>query len=316
MMLFLFLAAFLIFSEVGGEDGRIGPDSYSSFKEVDALVPNIIEMNDEIPMEVDFDCGEGMAEDYRQVYPPTIIDIADTYFFEEMGGVLTRFETVLFDKYSLAVFLEIFKRDGGLKGVKSVFDPGTGTGALALAALAHGVESAVATELDPLALKNAMYNARQLGVEERFEGRLVPFEDQQAFSVVGDDEKFDLIVCDPPQGYKKWHVRSYPDVSGNEVEKLKEIFFSVDPEGCFLVTLVNGLNDHLAEGGRALIAMKVRTGILILEQLAMENGFQVEEIFSVTRDLDIMDMRVIGSSGRNPDLSQSMKVFELTRASN
>jgi ribosomal protein L11 methyltransferase len=50
----------------------------------------------------------------------------------------------------------------------SVLDVGTGTGILALAALALGVPRAVGTDIDPVAVKAALDNARENALESRF----------------------------------------------------------------------------------------------------------------------------------------------------
>ena len=54
-----------------------------------------------------------------------------------------------------------------LNSRQSILDIGTGTGVLALAALALGMESAVALDIDPLACHETMANARLNGMEKR-----------------------------------------------------------------------------------------------------------------------------------------------------
>lgn len=69
----------------------------------------------------------------------------------------------------------------------TVLDVGTGSGVLALAALALGAEHAVATERDPASRKAAQRNAEANALDDRFELR--------AELPAAADAKFDLVVA-------------------------------------------------------------------------------------------------------------------------
>lgn len=261
---------------------------------------------------VTYACGKGSPSDYQEIYPTNVLDVGDQYYFRELGGILTRFKTVQFDKYSMTVFREALAAAGGMDAVEHVYDPGTGTGALAFAALSLGAKRAVVTDLDPLALENALFNARALGVEARVEGRLVTWEDQGAWAVAGSTERFDLVVCDPPQGYHAYMERVFPDVD-ERAANVRESFFISDPDACFLKSLFAGLDAHLSRRGRALIMMKVDIGKHLLIELAKTHGLRADVVWT-EREHDRSAFRRIGVDSRHEDLSSNAVVYEITRA--
>jgi release factor glutamine methyltransferase len=82
---------------------------------------------------------------------------------------------------------------GGQKKPR-VLDLGTGTGCIAISLLSEIKESrAVAVDLSPDAVAMARANADRLGVGERFDVRQGSW-----FEPVAADERFDLIVSNPP----------------------------------------------------------------------------------------------------------------------
>ncbi len=265
-----------------------------------------------VPTRTDFECGHGSPDDYEPVYPSNIIDITHSYYFQELNAALARFPTIGFDKYSLAVVTEAFKRRGGLRDVEAVLDVGTGTGAIAIMALAYGAKRAVGTDLDPLAVKNAAYNASNMGLVDRLEIRQVPWEDQGAFSPIRPGERFDLIISDPPQGYDARQQRPYPEIRGS-LERPRESFFTSDPGACFLKSFIEGLDEHLSDHGRAWLVMKVQQGKAMVHAMARQEGFELRVVFSAQRDIDTSGKRRVGDQDM-PDLSWSAEILELSRA--
>ena len=223
---------------------------------------------------------------------------------------ITRLETVMFDKYSLAVFVKMLREHGNLVATDKVLDVGSGTGALGLAALAHGAGSVVATELDPLAARNTKMNAQALGLADRVQTRLVPFDDQGAYSVVGEDERFDLILADPPQGYDLFVRRTFPEVD-EDTKHAKEVYFSQDPGACFLNSLLEDLPKHLTDKGRLIIAMKSDRAKKLLPGLCDRYGLEFNVLYDARNDDTHMNARRIGSKNDVPDMSKQMVMFEL-----
>jgi len=255
-------------------------------------------------------CGKGSRDAFSEIYPPNIIDVADSYYFEDLGGELTRLETVMFDKYSMAVFVQVVREHGDLKSTDTVMDVGSGTGALGLAALAHGAGRVVATELDPLAIRNTRMNAIALGVSDRVETRLVTYEDQGAYAVIQEDERFDLILADPPQGYDFFVRRPFPEVD-EDTPHPKEVYFSQDPGACFLNSLLEDLDKHLSPKGRLFLALKSDRAKNLLPGLARRYGLTFRTIYDAQKDDTHQNARRIGSRNNVPDMSSAMVMFEL-----
>ena len=255
-------------------------------------------------------CAKGDREAFSEVYPPNIVDVAESYYFEDIGGQIHRLETVMFDKYSMAIFVKMLREHGNLVETDRIMDVGSGIGAIGLAALAHGAGHVVATELDPLAARNTRMNAQGLGLEDRLEIRLVPFDDQGAFSVIGKNERFDLILADPPQGYDLFTRRSFPEVEDG-TKKPKELYFSQDPGACFLNSLLEDLSAHLTDKGRLILAMKSDRAKKLLPLLAERYGLNFQVLYDAREDVSQLTPRRIGSRNNVPDMSKPMVMFEL-----
>ena len=98
----------------------------------------------------------------------------------------------------------------------------------------------VATDINPAACRNARHNARKLGFEGLFDVREVSMERPGAFEVVRPDEKFDLIVTDPP--FRNFRPR-----------KMREYALG-DENYALLKSILSGARDHLTETGRLLLS--------------------------------------------------------------
>jgi len=153
-----------------------------------------------------------------------------------------------------------------------VLDLGTGSGILGLIVLKHGAKRAVGTDIDSAAVKNAAYNAKILGYENVFETRLVPIDRPDAYSVIKENEKFDLIISTPPWAEgKPTNISDYQNFDDNRV---------------FLRSMIAGLISHLTEKGKALIYMSRRGGFLVFE-LAEKAGLRATVIDSQISPLGI-----------------------------
>jgi len=232
----------------------------------------------------------------KKIFPANIVDVGEQYYVRELGGLLTRLQTVMFDKYALAVFAEVAEREGGLAWARTMMDIGTGTGSMGLMALAYGAGRVVATDLDPLAVENADLNARSLGRAAQFETRLVPPDRPGAWSVAGPEERFDLVFCDPPQGYYYPLItRVFPEASETSYGA-KEHFYSRDPGAAFLESLMEGLPAHLNPGGRAWLLLKTNTATeRRFRELAEKHGLRLRVLYDVKEEFAAhADKRHIG----------------------
>lgn len=141
-----------------------------------------------------------------------------------------------------------------------VLEIGTGSGLLSLCCLSAGASRVVATDLNPAAVDNVRENARELGGLERLDARLVPRRDPSAWSVIGADETFDLIISNPP----------WEDERPQSVEE----FALYDPGFQLLQSLLGGARRHLRPGGRMWLAYGCRTAIQTVQQTAAELGLE------------------------------------------
>jgi predicted RNA methylase len=117
---------------------------------------------------------------------------------------------------------------------KRVLDVGTGTGVLALLLLQRGAAYATGTDCDPRALACARANAKKLKLDGKFEAL-------EADLFPPGDERFDLIVSNPP-----W----IPEAPKNRVDRA--VF---DEDSRFVRTLLSVAPSRLAPQGQVLLLM-------------------------------------------------------------
>ncbi|MDH6149995.1 MULTISPECIES: methyltransferase [Paraburkholderia] len=132
-----------------------------------------------------------------------------------------------------------------LPSLELAFDIGTGTGVLAALLAKRGVRKIVATDQDARALACARENLARLGFAEQVEivqADLFP------------DGRAPLVVCNPP-----W-------VPARPASPLEYAVY--DPDSRMLVGFLNGLADHLTQGGE---------GWLIISDFAEHLGLRTRE---------------------------------------
>lgn len=88
----------------------------------------------------------------------------------------------------------IFGALGDIEGL-TVFDPFTGSGALAIEAISRGASEAWAIEVDPGAYAAATKNITQLGIDDQVK---ITKAYAGAWSTRHQDKKFDVVLLDPP----------------------------------------------------------------------------------------------------------------------
>jgi methylase of polypeptide subunit release factors len=142
-----------------------------------------------------------------------------------------------------------------------VLDIGTGTGIQALTALERGAERVVATDINPAAAANARYNADRRGWGDRLDVRLVSPDAPGAYAVIGPEERFDLIVSNPP--FFDGTVRSPLEYAG------------LDEGHQLLRSILGGLRDHLKPGGSAMLCFWAPGGLELLERLAGQHALRL-----------------------------------------
>lgn len=182
---------------------------------------------------------------------------------EDIPTGIAQYETVFWQPED-TVSLRKLIRESELVAGKRVLEIGTGTGLVALCCLIHGAEHVVATDINPHAIRNAKFNAQRFPVTSSLQTRLVSEEDPGAFAVIGDGERFDLIVSNPP-----WE---------DGVPAIVDEYALYDPQFALLESLLAGLDEHLAPDGRVLLAYGCVEGIRVLQQRAPVYGWEVEAL--------------------------------------
>jgi len=193
-----------------------------------------------------------------------------------------------------AVFVDKRLRKGRLARGKKVLDIGTGTGFLALITAAHGAREVVATDINPVSWANTVYNALLFGWQDKIDVRLVSLSDPGAYSVVRDDEKFDLIIANPPWDNKK----------AINIDQLKDL----DEGYKFLRSIVLGARDHLAPGGRLLLLFGHPEGLKVIRKLLQRKGLKATFISSD----GVEDFSAHKIKAREDDYTGPSPVLEIT----
>jgi len=147
----------------------------------------------------------------------------------------------------------------GRRGPRRVLDLGTGSGALLLAALAEWPgASGVGVDRSAAAIHVALGNAARLGLLGRAEIRQGDWAD-------GIDERFDLLLCNPP--YIETRADLPPDVA--HYEPSPALFAGPDGLDDYR-RLIPEIGRLLAPGGLAAIEIGADQGEKVLALLAEE----------------------------------------------
>ena len=144
----------------------------------------------------------------------------------------------------------VLARVRGRAGLTAL-DIGTGSGAIALSLLREGpFDRVVATDVSPAALAVAERNAVAAGVEGRLELR-----EGALWEPVGDGERFDVIVSNPPYVAERDRSTLAPEVGEHEPETA---LFAGDDGLAVLRGIIDGAASRLRGGG--LLAVELAPG--------------------------------------------------------
>lgn len=141
-----------------------------------------------------------------------------------------------------------------------VLDIGTGSGAIALSLAGEGgYERIVASDVSRDALDVARANASRLGFGDRIE-----FREGSLFDVVGDSERFDVIVSNPPYVAESERAALSADVV--EHEPAAALFAGAD--GLDVIErIVGGAASRLRAGGLLALEIGIDQGAAVLERI-------------------------------------------------
>lgn len=155
--------------------------------------------------------------------------------------------------------LPIMEHNPELFAGKRVMEIGTGSGLIALYAAKLGASKVVATDINQAAIDSATMNAKELGFADVFDARLVPLDDMSAYSVIGPDEQFDLIISNPPFALDL-------DADANS---------ALTDRGDLGFSIVRGLEQHLAPGGVVVLLYDSLFYHQVMAKFADYSGYDV-----------------------------------------
>ena len=142
-----------------------------------------------------------------------------------------------------------------LKADSSVLDVGTGTGICAVFSAIRGAQ-VTAVDISPFAVRCARANVIINCVEDK-----VRVLEGDLFSPV-EGETFDLVIFNPP--YYKGKPRSWAEYAWRS-ENVMDRF-------------IESLPNHLARGGRALLALSTELDLRAIQEKLVARGFKVREM--------------------------------------
>jgi methylase of polypeptide subunit release factors len=145
---------------------------------------------------------------------------------------------------------------------KRVLEIGTGSGVISLYAAKLGASAVIATDINPKAVDCARFNTKKLGYDDVMEVRLVSESDSAAFAVIDDDERFDIIISNPP----------YALVLDEMVGVGRE---AADHRGDLGTSIIEGLNQYLNPGGMAALLYQSLFYQQVMIKYAEKRGFDV-----------------------------------------
>ncbi len=199
--------------------------------------------------------------------------VQQTWSLDELQfGEIVQFESVFWEPDD-TVSLRKLIVDDTIAASRDVLEIGTGTGVISILCLQNEAQSVVATDINPAAVANAKYNAAMLAPETELDVRLVSKDSPGAFEVIEDDERFDLILSNPP-----WEDRV-------ATKPADHAFY--DPGFLLMDSLLDGLPKHLKQNGRCLLAYG---HVPAIKRLRIEAGKRNLEFKILDeRDLDSLE---------------------------
>ena len=186
--------------------------------------------------------------------------VVQTWPLDDLNfGEIVQFETVFWEPDD-TVSLRRLICEGSIAAGRDVLEIGTGTGLISVLCLQYDAQKVVATDINPAAVANARYNAAILAPEQKLDVRQVAKEAPGAYEVIKDDERFDLIISNPP-----WE-------EGSVAKPADHAFF--DPGFALMDSLLEDLPKHLNPGGRCLLAYGHVPAIKRLKAEAEKRNFE------------------------------------------
>jgi len=164
-----------------------------------------------------------------------------------LGGDLVLLPGVFTSIEAEGRVLPLMQENAALFRGKTVLEIGTGAGIISIYAAKLGARKVVATDISENAVRSARINAESFGVATIVDARLVPESDMSAYSVIQPDERFDVIISNPPYSLDLEATTNTPMVDTGDLgfSIVKELDARLEPEGVAIL-LYGSLFYHLA----------------------------------------------------------------------
>ena len=157
-----------------------------------------------------------------------------------------------------------------------VLDPFTGSGADAIFAVREGASRAVAIDKFTMPYLCAKYNAHRLGLEDSVDVR-----QGDLFDALHEDEKFDLVIANPPFRAMQPHSDIAAALRDDEYTTLRRFFSEV--------------GDYLTTDGRIRLVFSDVGDMDLLQDLARGNGFSSKTVnqtkYASSVRIEVYEMR-------------------------
>lgn len=149
----------------------------------------------------------------------------------------------------------------------SAMDLGTGSGAIALSLAGEGpFARVVGTDVSPDAIEVARTNAVGAGLEDRVE-----FREGSLYEALGAEERFDVVVSNPPYVTDAEMEKLEPEVRAWEPAAA----LSGGPDGlAVLRPIVAGAGSHLEDGGLLALEVGADQSGSVVTRLEAEGGYE------------------------------------------
>jgi release factor glutamine methyltransferase len=144
---------------------------------------------------------------------------------------------------------------------KTLLEIGTGTGLIAIEAAKAGVQSCVATDINPHAVANAKRNVDRTGVQLQVEVR-----EGDVFDALKEDERFDLVFWAHPFNWTREKIKSPLRLSGKDYRYRS------------LEAYLSGARQHVEKGGRILLGTGDSADVTRVIELALKFRMNVNVV--------------------------------------
>lgn len=142
----------------------------------------------------------------------------------------------------------------------TVLEIGSGSGIISIFAAKLGAKKVIATDISSAAIDCTNKNAKRFKYDGVITTRLVDGKDQKAFSVIAPQEKFDVIISNPPYSLDLSFSKNTPVIDNGELG----------------VSLVTGIGKHLTPKGKGILLYRSLFYQQLIVKFAKELGLKVE----------------------------------------